>query len=85
MKLRGSPEGSGARRRSLGFLLRFVVLLVAFYLIVASHPVNDAVIVPFTGWIARASGKVLNVLGERVTVAGTEIQASGFGVNIENG
>jgi len=85
VKLRGSPEGSGARRRSLGFLLRFVVLLVAFYLIVASHPVNDAVIVPFTGWIARASGKVLNVLGERVTVAGTEIQASGFGVNIENG
>lgn len=85
MKLRGSPEGSGARRRSLGFLLRFVILLVVFYLIVASHPVNDAVIVPFTGGIARASGKVLNALGERVNVIGTEIRASGFGVNIENG
>jgi len=85
VKLRGSPEGSGARRRSLGFLLRFVILLVVFYLIVASHPVNDAVIVPFTGGIARASGKVLNALGERVNVIGTEIRASGFGVNIENG
>jgi exosortase H (IPTLxxWG-CTERM-specific) len=81
----GSPEGSEARRRSLGFLLRFVALLVVFYLIVASHPVNDAVIVPFTGWIAWASGQVLNALGERVSVTGTEILASGFGVNIENG
>ena len=85
MKFWSSPEGSGARRRSFGFLLRFVILLVVFYLIVASHPVNDAVIVPFTGWIARASGNVLNVLGEKVNVAGTEIRASGFGVNIENG
>ena len=85
MRLGGSPEGSGARRRSLGFLLRFVILLVVFYLIVASHPVNDAVIVPFTGWIARASGRVLNALGETVSVIGTEIRASGFGVNIENG
>jgi exosortase H (IPTLxxWG-CTERM-specific) len=85
VKPAGSPGGSTARRRSLGFLARFVILLVAFYLVVASHPVNDAVIVPFTGWIARASGKVLNVLGERVTVTGTQIQAIGFGVNIENG
>ncbi len=85
MKLGASPEDSGVRRRSLGFLLRFVILLVVFYLIVAAHPVNDAVIVPFTAWIARASGKVLNVLGEQVSVTGTEILASGFGVNIENG
>jgi len=85
VKLGGSPERSAARRRSLGFLARFVVFLVVFYFVVASHPVNDAVIVPFTGWIARASGKVLNALGETVTVHGTEIRAAGFGVNIENG
>jgi exosortase H (IPTLxxWG-CTERM-specific) len=76
---------SGTRRRSLGFLLRFVVFLVVFYLIVASHPVNDAVIVPFTGWIATASAKILNAIGEPVTVVGTEIRSAGFGVNIENG
>ena len=56
----------GSRQRSLGFLIRFVVFLVVFYFVVASKPVNDSVIVPFTGWIASASGKVLNVLGERV-------------------
>jgi exosortase H (IPTLxxWG-CTERM-specific) len=79
---RGAP---GSRQRSLGFLLRFVVFLVVFYFIVASKPVNDNVIVPFTGWIASTSTKVLNVLGERSTVVGTEIRSGPFGVNIENG
>lgn len=79
-------EGPGSpRRRSLAFLLRFVVLLVVFYLIVASHPVNDAVIVPFTAGIASVSGKLLNAFGERAEVLGTEIRSSSFGVNIENG
>jgi exosortase H (IPTLxxWG-CTERM-specific) len=78
-----APESS--RRRSVGFLLRFVALLVVFYLIVASRPVNDAVIVPFTAGIASVSAKVLNVLGENVEVTGTEIRANSFGVNIENG
>ena len=74
-----------ARRRSLGFLARFLGLLVVFYLAVAARPVNDAVIVPFTAGIARVSGAMLNVLGEAVTVAGTEIRSPSFAVNIENG
>lgn len=65
--------------------MRFVVLLVVFYLIVASRPVNDAVIVPFTAGIASVSGALLNALGERAEVVGTEIRSSSFGVNIENG
>ncbi len=75
----------GSNRRSILFLLRFVALLVAFYLIVASHPVNDAVIVPFTAAVARASAVILNVLGEQVTVLGTQIRSSRFAVEIENG
>lgn len=81
----GSRDPVSSRRRSVGFLVRFVVLLVVFYLIVASRPVNDAVIVPFTAGIASVSGKLLNVLGERAEVVGTEIRSSSFGVNIENG
>lgn len=80
-----SEAAENPRRRSVGFLLRFVVLLVVFYLIVASRPVNDAVIVPFTAGIASVSAAVLNVLGEKVEVTGTEIRSSSFGVNIENG
>ena len=82
-----APKGDAAasRRRSLGFLVKFVVLLIVFYFVVAAKPVNDNVIVPFTGWIATASGVVLNAIGEKVVVQGTAIQAGTFGVNIENG
>ncbi|HEU5250426.1 MAG TPA: exosortase H [Thermoanaerobaculia bacterium] len=79
------PDPVSSRRRSVGFLVRFVVLLLVFYLIVASRPVNDAVIVPFTAGIASVSAKLLNALGEHAEVAGTEIRSSSFGVNIENG
>ncbi len=78
-------KAADARRRSIGFLARFAGLLVAFYFVVASHPVNDAVVVPFTAGIARTAGAVLNLLGEPVTVAGTEIRSPRFAVNIENG
>lgn len=74
-----------ANRRSALFLARFLGLLVVFYLLAASHPVNGAVIVPFTSGIARVSAGVLNVLGERVTVSGTEIRSDRFVVEIENG
>ncbi len=74
-----------ARRRSIGFLARFAGLLVLSYVVIASHPVNDNLIVPFTAGIARAAGAVLDVLGEGATVAGTEIRSTHFAVNIENG
>jgi exosortase H (IPTLxxWG-CTERM-specific) len=67
------------------FLLTFAGLLILFYAIIALHPVNDHVVVPFTGAVARLSGRILNVLGERVSVAGTVISSSAFTVNIENG
>ncbi len=86
---RGSPgppsDAVVRRRRSWLFLARFVGLLIAFALLVSWTPVNDHVIVPFTAGVAHASAAVLNLLGERVTVAGTEIRASAFGVDIENG
>ena len=81
-----SPEAEGSsRRRSLVFLAKFAVLLVAFYFLVAWRPVNDAVIVPFTAGVARVSAAILNGIGEDVTVAGTEIHSPRFAVNIENG
>ena len=79
-----APEPA-ANRRSLGFLARFLGLLVGFYFLVASRPVNDAVIVPFTAGIARASAVVLDAIGEAVSVDGTAIRSTRFSVNIENG
>jgi exosortase H (IPTLxxWG-CTERM-specific) len=81
----GEDDAGPARRRSLAFLARFAALLVVFYFAVAWRPVNDAVVVPFTAGVARASAAVLRVLGEDVTVEGTEIRSARFAVNIENG
>jgi exosortase H (IPTLxxWG-CTERM-specific) len=84
MRNAGAPARS-PRRRSLLFLARFLALLVAGYALVAWNPVNDAVVVPFTAAIARVSGVLLNAIGERVSVAGTEIRSERFAVQIENG
>jgi exosortase H (IPTLxxWG-CTERM-specific) len=73
------------KRSPKRFLLTFAGLLVLFYGIIALHPVNDHVVVPFTAAVARGSGRVLNALGERVSVTGTVISSSAFTVNIENG
>jgi exosortase H (IPTLxxWG-CTERM-specific) len=80
-----AEQPASPRRRSLLFLARFLVLLVVFYFLVAWNPINDAVIVPFTSAIARVSGAILVALGEKVTVAGTEIRSGAFAVQIENG
>jgi exosortase H (IPTLxxWG-CTERM-specific) len=52
---------------------------------VSLNQVNDAVIVPFTAGIARASGAVLDLLGQNVTMQGTIIRSPRFAVNIKNG
>ncbi|MGH9399921.1 MAG: exosortase H [Thermoanaerobaculia bacterium] len=67
------------------FLARFLALLLVLYVAVASRPVNDRVIVPFTAGIASASAAILRVIGEPIAVNGTSISGGGFGVNIENG
>ncbi len=78
-------DAAARKRRSWFFLARFLGLLIGFALLVSWTPVNDHAIVPFTAGVAHASAAVLNVLQERVSVVGTEIRASGFGVDIENG
>jgi len=73
------------QRNQVLFLVKFFVILLAAYLLIAWNPVNDRVIVPFTEGIARVSGAVLNFIGQDVTVNGTVIASARFGVNINNG
>jgi exosortase H (IPTLxxWG-CTERM-specific) len=80
-----NPSSSAKDRSPRRFLLLFGGFLIAFYLLIGIHPVNDAVVVPFTGAVARASGALLTLIGERVVVAGTSISSHAFSVNVENG
>jgi exosortase H (IPTLxxWG-CTERM-specific) len=73
------------QRSQVLFLVKFFAILVAAYLLIAWNPVNDHVIVPFTGGVARVSGVLLHAIGQPVEVSGTVIRSSRFGVNINNG
>jgi exosortase H (IPTLxxWG-CTERM-specific) len=82
----GEPVSFWRRnRKEIQFLVLFVVLLGAGFTLISVHWVNDHVIEPFTGGIARASGATLNLLGQHVTMQGTVIRSSRFAVNIRNG
>jgi exosortase H (IPTLxxWG-CTERM-specific) len=90
------PGGSGGgasgaarlwrrNRREITFLLLFVMLLGGSFTLISVNQVNDQVIEPFTGGVARLSGAVLNLLGQHVALRGTVIQGPHFAVNIRNG
>lgn len=73
------------QRKQVLFLVKFFVILIGAYLLIAWSPVNDRVIVPFTEGIARWSAVILNGIGQEVSVTGTTITSPRFGVNINNG
>ena len=71
--------------KQIRFLVRFAVLLVAFFVLIWLGPIDRNVIVPFTRGLANVSAVVLNIFGEGVSVFGTVIQGRGFAVDIKGG
>jgi exosortase H (IPTLxxWG-CTERM-specific) len=67
------------------FLIRFALFLVGLYALVAIQPVNDAVVVPFTGFLVKVSAGILRAVGEPVVTRGTVIQSALFAVDVKNG
>lgn len=67
------------------FLIRFAVLLLGFYALVAIQPVNDAVVVPFTAFLVKVSAAILRAVGEQVVREGTVIRSALFAVDVKNG
>ena len=73
------------RRPEWRFLIVFLITLTVSFTVVALQPVNDAVVNPYTGFIARMSGAVLRLLGEDITVSGCDLRSPRFSVTIYNG
>lgn len=67
------------------FVARFVAALVVLYAIAALNQVNDAVIVPFTGVVARCSAVLLSGLESGVHAEGTVIRSPRFALDVRNG
>jgi len=73
------------RRPEARFLIVYVVLLGVGFTTVALRPVNDAVVVPYTTFVARMAGASLGVLGEDISLNGCELSSPRFAVTIYNG
>lgn len=67
------------------FLALFLLILTVSFTVIALRPVNDAVVDPYTGFVARLSGAVLRLFGEDITVAGCDLRSPRFSVTIYNG
>ncbi len=72
-------------RRELKFLIVFALLLGGGFTLISLNWVNDHVIDPFTGGIARVSGATLDLMGQNVKMQGTMLRSPRFAVNIKNG
>lgn len=72
-------------RQEVTFLVVFLTLLIGGFAVLSLNAVNDGVVEPFTGWVARSSGWLLSAIGQDVTMQGTVIQSPQFAVNIRNG
>lgn len=71
--------------QSRQFLIRFAVLLVVLYALVAIHPVNDNVIVPYTNVLATVVAKALALIHISAAASGTIIRSAIFALDIRNG
>ena len=67
------------------FLVLFVLLLGGGFALLSFRPVDERVIAPLTGWVARTSGEALDLLGQGVVRDGTVLRNERFAVNIRNG
>lgn len=72
-------------RRELKFLIVFALLLGGGFTLISLNWVNNHVIEPFTGGIAKVSGVTLDLIGQDVTMQGSMIRNATFAVNIKNG
>src|ERR1051326_1599485 len=72
-------------RRQVGFLIRFAVLCVVFYLPIAVPALERVTVAPFTRALTEASGATLRMIGQKVTTEGTIIRGGMFAVDIKNG
>jgi len=88
---RGRRQGSsgkgtaGQLKPQIRFLVTFLALVAVAFGLIALKPVNDAVVDPYTAFIARSAGTILRAFGEDLTVRGCLLTSPRFSVSIFNG
>ena len=78
-------EPKRSNKREIRFLVTFLVLLGGGFVALSINAVNDSLVVPFTGLVAKTSCWSLDVIGQDVRMNGTQILSDRFAVDIKNG
>lgn len=73
------------RRPEIRFLVIFVIILSVAFTTIALRPVNAAVVIPYTRWVAALSGHLLGLFGEKIAINGCALTSPRFSVTIYNG
>ena len=73
------------KREAFYFFTRFFVLMGLFFFLELFNPVNQKVIVPFTGLLAQASVFLLKLIGTETKASSTLIVSPQFTVDIKAG
>lgn len=76
---------SKSRKPGLLFVGRFLAALLVFYFISTLAPVNEHVVLPFTGLVVDASAFVLRSFHQPIDVTGTVIRSPRFALDVRNG
>ncbi len=76
---------AGQLKPQVRFLVTFLALVAVAFGLIALKPVNDAIVDPYTAFIARSAGAILRVFGEDLTVRGCLLTSPRFSVSIFNG
>ncbi len=72
-------------RAQIFFIGWFLFSILAFAVVLNFDAVTLHLVNPYTQWIARAAGVILDLFGEETSVRGTLLSSSRFAVNIYHG
>ena len=73
------------KKEAIYFLIKFFIIMGLLFFLQLFNPVNQKLIIPFTGFIAWTSSLLLNFLGIKTVSSGTLIASPQFSVDIKAG
>jgi exosortase H (IPTLxxWG-CTERM-specific) len=85
VKSRKDVKETRPLRPRIIFVLKFCVVMIGLYGVVALNQVNDRVIVPFTAVVSSGAAGLLSVFESGVSAAGTVMRSPRFALDVRNG
>jgi exosortase H (IPTLxxWG-CTERM-specific) len=73
------------QREAVYFFIKFFFIMGLLFFLELFNPIHQKIIIPFTGWMAKASVFLLHLLGTKAEASGTLITSPQFIADIKAG